>query len=52
MARRTANREKARQWQEEGIPKEEIMERLGVCRATLNLYLRTKKTKVRSMVAQ
>lgn len=45
MAKRTANRENARRWFfDEKIPKEEIMDRLGVSRCTLNLYLREQST--------
>ena len=41
MAKRTANRENARRWYfDDQLPKEEIMIRLNVSRATVNLYLR------------
>lgn len=44
MAKRTANRENARRWYfSEQVSKEEIMERLNVSRATVNLYLRARK---------
>lgn len=47
MAKRTANREKARKLQEAGATKLEIASELGVSRATVNLYLRTKVRQAR-----
>lgn len=48
IARRTAKREQARKWfYEEGISKEEIMERLNVSRTSVNLYLRDQSSIIR-----